>query len=196
MTPRERVQLSKYLSLHLRHRPEELGLALQPGGWVSVDELLAAAANNGHPVSVADLREVVATSDKQRFSFDVSGTRIRANQGHSVGVDLQLAPRRPPPVLFHGTSERARAAIQNEGLCRMDRDLVHLSPDVETARRVGGRHGRPVVFAVESTRMFIEGFTFFRSDNGVWLVDAVPPQYLRLLSPEETAGQAPLSQTH
>ena len=173
------VRTSKYLSLHLRHRPERLGLSLAPGGWVAVDALLAAAARDGHPISRAELDEVVASNDKQRFSFDPSGTRIRANQGHSVEVDLQLQPAEPPAVLYHGTGARSAVAIRRDGLRKMRRHHVHLSPDARTARRVGARHGEPVVFAVDAAAMRAAGYVFFRAANGVWLVNAVPARYLR-----------------
>lgn len=179
MTPEQVVRTSKFLSLHLRHRPDRLGLVLEPGGWVRVDDLLAAAARVGFPITRAALADVVERNDKQRFSFDPSGTRIRANQGHSAPVDLQLEPAEPPAVLYHGTGAGAAASIERTGLRKMRRHHVHLSSDVPTARRVGARHGRPVVFAVEAAAMRAAGHVFFRSANGVWLVDAVPPTYLR-----------------
>jgi putative RNA 2'-phosphotransferase len=179
VTPQERVRTSKFLSLTLRHRPEMLGLELGPGGWVDVETLLAAAAAHGRPISRAELDEVVETNDKQRFAFDPFGARIRASQGHSVDVDLELEPAEPPAVLYHGTSERVAGRIASEGLRKMQRHHVHLSADVETATRVGARHGTPVVFEVDTPAMHSAGTLFFRSANGVWLVDAVPPQFLR-----------------
>jgi putative RNA 2'-phosphotransferase len=176
------VRISKYLSKHLRHTPERLGLALTIGGWVNVDDLLSACAAHQFPITRAELEEVVATSDKQRFSFDETRTRIRANQGHSVDVDLELQPQIPPDVLYHGTGERSVPAILHSGLLKMSRHHVHLSKDVETARKVGMRHGRPVIFAIAAADMHQAGFTFYCSDNGVWLVDEVPPQYLEVMS--------------
>ena len=175
------VRISKFLSTHLRHRPKRLGLRLADGGWVDVDALLTGCAKRGFPLSRAELVEVVARNDKQRFSFDPSGTRIRANQGHSVTVDLQLEPANPPAVLYHGTGQGAIGAILKQGLRKMRRHHVHLSADAATATRVGARHGRPVVFAVDVPAMVAAGFTFYRSANGVWLVDHVPPEYLREL---------------
>jgi putative RNA 2'-phosphotransferase len=172
------VRISKYLSKHLRHEPERLGLTLAPGGWIAVDELLAACAKHRFPISRTQLDEVVAGNNKQRFSFDETGTRIRANQGHSVEIDLQLEPAVPPDVLYHGTGHRAAPIIEREGLQRMNRHHVHLSRDVETARNVGARHGRSVVFVVDAAGMREAGYTFYCSENGVWLVDAVPPEYL------------------
>jgi putative RNA 2'-phosphotransferase len=173
------VRISKYLSRHLRHEPERLGLELAPGGWVGVDELLRACAREGFPFSREELEEVVARNDKRRFSFDETGARVRANQGHSVEVDLQLERAEPPAVLYHGTGAGSADAVAAEGLKRMSRHHVHLSADAETARRVGARHGRPVVFEVDSARMAADGHDFYLSANGVWLVERVPAEYLR-----------------
>ena len=175
------VRISKYLSKHLRHQPERLGLELEPGGWVSVEALLAACSAQRFPLSRAELDEVVARNDKQRFAFDETGTRIRAQQGHSTPVDLQLEPMLPPEVLYHGTSHQSVAAIMRNGLHKMQRHHVHLSPDIETAARVGRRRGRPVVLEVAANAMHQVGYLFYRSGNGVWLVEQIPPQYLRLL---------------
>ncbi len=180
------VRVSRFLSKHLRHQPGRIGLALTPGGWVTVEALLAACARAGMPLTRAELNEVVARNNKQRFAFDESGTRIRASQGHSVPVDLELEPRDPPATLYHGTGAGAVPAIQHEGLRKMRRHHIHLSPDVATAVTVGRRHGRPVVFAVDAPAMRRDGYTFFRSENGVWLVDAVPPAYLRIVDEPAT----------
>jgi putative RNA 2'-phosphotransferase len=176
------VRISKYLSRHLRHAPDQLGLVLALGGWVNVDELLSACAAAQFPITQAELEAVVADNDKQRFSFDETHTRIRANQGHSVVVDLQLEPHTPPDVLYHGTGEKSLPMILQSGLLKMSRHHVHLSSDRETARKVGMRHGRPAILAVDTMAMQQAGFTFYRSENGVWLVDAVPPQYLEVLT--------------
>jgi putative RNA 2'-phosphotransferase len=175
------VKISKYLSKHLRHQPERLGLSLGAGGWVSVEELLTACAQHQFPISGEELAEVVATSDKKRFSFDPTGTLIRANQGHSVEVDLQLEPQVPPDILYHGTGDRTVDLILQSGLHKMSRHHVHLSQDVETARKVGARHGRPVVFAIDAAAMHQAGYLFFCSENGVWLVDHIPSEYLTIL---------------
>ncbi len=175
---RRRVKISKYLAKHLRHQPERLGLTLQPGGWVSVDELLRACRDAGFALSRADLDEVVATNDKQRFAFDETGTLIRANQGHSIDVDLGLEPVEPPAQLYHGTGAGSVNAILREGLTAMHRHHVHLSPDPETARRVGARHGRPVVLVVDAAQMHSDDHTFYRTQNNVWLTATVPPHYL------------------
>ncbi|MDL5056237.1 RNA 2'-phosphotransferase [Geitlerinema calcuttense] len=176
------VKISKYLSKHLRHTPERLGLTLAPGGWVEVETLLSACASHQFPISRAELETVVTTSDKQRFAFNETKTRIRANQGHSVAVDLQLEPRTPPELLYHGTGEKSVPTILQSGLLKMSRHHVHLSENVETAQKVGMRHGKPVILAIDTVAMQEAGFSFYRSDNGVWLVDEVPPQYLRVLS--------------
>jgi|SRR5579884_62044 len=172
------VTVSKFLSKHLRHTPEALGLTLQPGGWVSVDELLSASARAGFPISYDELLECVETNDKQRFSFDDVGDRLRANQGHSTPVGLQLEQKQPPDILFHGTVERFLASILTEGLKKGKRHHVHLSSDVETARKVGARRGKPVILQVAAGQMHSEGFAFFRSANGVWLTEIVPSQFL------------------
>jgi putative RNA 2'-phosphotransferase len=175
---RRLVKTSKYLSRHLRHDPARLGITLEPGGWVEVDTLLRACADRGFPLTRDELRHVVEHNDKRRFSFDEAGTRIRANQGHSVDVDLQLEPAAPPDVLFHGTAEQHVEAIMREGLRPMRRHAVHLSRDHGTATKVGARHGRPVVLEVAAGRMASDGFVFTVSANGVWLTAEVPPRYL------------------
>jgi putative RNA 2'-phosphotransferase len=175
---RNMVTISKFLSKHLRHTPETLGLTLQPGGWVSVDDLLAASQRIGFTISYDELIECVETSDKKRFSFDDTGDLIRANQGHSVEVDLQLEEREPPDVLYHGTVERFLVSIMAEGLKKGKRHHVHLSKDMETARKVGARRGKPVILQVHAGEMHGQGFKFFVSDNGVWLTVSVPALFL------------------
>ena len=175
---RDVVRLSKRLSYVLRHAPGSAGLTLDDAGWVDVDDLMAALR-----LTRAELDDVVARNDKQRFAFDASGTRIRASQGHSVPIDLGYTPASPPAELFHGTVERHLAAILAEGLRPGSRHAVHLSPDAETARKVGARRGRPVVLRVDAAALAAEGAAFTRSANGVWLVDAVPPRHLSVLDP-------------
>ncbi|MFC4496321.1 RNA 2'-phosphotransferase [Streptomyces ovatisporus] len=171
------VKISKFLSRHLRHEPQRIGITLDARGRVNVQELLQAAAAHGFPFSRAELEEVVATSDKQRFAIEDG--LIGANQGHSVAVDLELPVLEPPARLYHGTVGRFLPAIRAEGLRAMNRHAVHLSPDRETATRVGARRGRPVVLTVEAAAMHRDGHRFQLSRNGVWLVEAVPPRYLR-----------------
>jgi putative RNA 2'-phosphotransferase len=172
------VRVSKRLSFVLRHHPDSVGLTLDDAGWVGVDELLAALARSGMRLSRAELDAVVAGNDKQRFAFDDSGTRIRASQGHSVPVALGYRTEVPLDVLFHGTVQRFLPAILAEGLRPGNRHAVHLSPDVATASVVGGRRGRPVILRVDAAAMAAHGFLFTRSANGVWLTDAVPPEFL------------------
>ena len=177
MTP-PLVRISKFLSLVLRHDPGKIGLALDAAGWADVDELIAAAARAGVEIDRETLARVVAENDKQRFALSPDGRRIRANQGHSVRVDLGLEPQTPPEVLYHGTASRFVDSIRGSGLHAASRTHVHLSPDEETARRVGQRHGKPVVLPVAAGRMHRDGRAFFRSENGVWLTDAVPAEYI------------------
>lgn len=173
------VTVSKFLSKYLRHEPEALGLQLDVGGWVDVDALLAGAHDAGFPITRGELQNVVATSDKQRFAFDETGLRIRANQGHSAEVDLQLEVVPPPERLYHGTVAQFLTAIMAEGLQKMSRHDVHLSADAETALKVGSRRGKPVVLIIDAARMAADGFEFRRSANGVWLTDHVPPRYIQ-----------------
>lgn len=182
MDEKRLVKVSKYLSKHLRHQPERLGLTLEEaGGWVKVEDLLKACARHNFPLTLDELKEVVERNDKRRFSFDPSGERIRANQGHSVEVDLQLKKQTPPERLFHGTAERNVSMIRRRGLMKMARHHVHLSADPETARRVGMRYGKPVIFEVDTRAMLASGGEFFVSENGVWLVESVPPEFLKIL---------------
>lgn len=177
MNDNRTVKVSKYVSKHLRHQPERIGLVLDPQGWVEIDDLLNAAAAHNFPISRTELDHVVAANDKQRFAVD--GSRIRASQGHTVPVDLDLPEAEPPAYLYHGTVAAALDPIRTEGLRPMVRHHVHLSPDRETATRVGARRGRPVVLAVDAGAMRAAGHVFRISANGVWLVDSVPPQFLR-----------------
>jgi putative RNA 2'-phosphotransferase len=175
------VKISKYLSKHLRHAPERIGLQLDSAGWTNVDDLLEKCAQKGMRFSRDELQEVVDKNSKQRFAFDETKTRIRANQGHSIEVDLELQAQTPPDILYHGTGAQTVETILQEGLRAMRRHHVHLSRDIETARNVGARHGRPVVLAADSKQMYNEGTTFYVSENGVWLCDEVPPRFLRVL---------------
>ena len=179
--PQRYVRISKYLSKHLRHQPERLGLELLPGGWVEVDNLLAAVSANGFEISLADLQQVVATNDKQRFAFNESGDLIRANQGHSIEIDLQFPVQTPPNTLYHGTHVKAITAILESGLQKMSRHHVHLTTDLNMAFKVGGRRGESVLLAIDTLAMIADGYSFYRTENDVWLVDAVPPKYLTQL---------------
>lgn len=177
----QRVKFSKFLSKHLRHQPEAIGLTLADGGWVEIDVLLSACASQGIRISHEQLHEIVHACDKQRFAIDDAGTRIRANQGHSTEVDLQLELRVPPATLYHGTVAKAMSEILAFGLLKMKRHHVHLSVDIATATKVGQRRGKPIILAIEAGAMHASGHVFFRSDNGVWLTDHVPPEFLRVM---------------
>jgi putative RNA 2'-phosphotransferase len=174
-------RVSKRLSYVLRHAPHSVGVTLDDAGWVPVDDLLAALSAHGLRLTREQLDHVVASNDKQRFSFDDTGTRIRASQGHSVPVDLGYAAATPPDVLFHGTPTRNLDSILVQGLRPGSRHAVHLSSDAETASVAGARRGEHVVLRVAAAAMAAAGSTFARSANGVWLVDAVPPQHLTVL---------------
>jgi putative RNA 2'-phosphotransferase len=173
---------SKLLSRILRHDPAAIGISLDEAGWVGVDTLLAALRAHGHRLSREDLDRLVATSDKQRFALDPATDRIRANQGHSIAVDLGLPPAVPPDRLYHGTPVGNVESILAQGIHRGSRHDVHLSPDVETARRVGARRGRCAVLAVDARAMHQDGLAFRVSENGVWLTRQVPARYLSRLS--------------
>ncbi|MFG2308921.1 RNA 2'-phosphotransferase [Streptomyces sp. NPDC048566] len=177
MDDRRMVTVSKYLSKHLRHQPERIGLTLGEGGWVEIDALITAAAAHGFRFTRAELAHVVDHNDKRRFA--VEGARIRASQGHSVDVDLGLPAATPPAYLHHGTVAGRLDAIRTQGLRPMGRHAVHLSADRETAARVGARRGRPVVLGVAAAAMHRDGHVFHLSANGVWLTEAVPARYLR-----------------
>ncbi len=169
---------SKFLSLILRHRPETIGLSLDPNGWAEVSELIVKLRQHAHPLDFQDLKIIVETSDKQRFAFSEDFKKIRANQGHSVKVDLGLLPVTPPEWLFHGTATQNIASIKASGLHRAERHHVHLSPDENTALQVGGRHGKAVVLKIHAGEMQRAGFVFFKSENGVWLTEEVPVQFI------------------
>jgi putative RNA 2'-phosphotransferase len=169
---------SKLLAMILRHDPGSVGLRLDGGGWVGIEALAEALGRHGHALGRDGVLAVAASSDKARFTVSPDGARIRAAQGHSVEVDLGLAPAEPPEVLFHGTAEGAVAAILAEGLRPMARQHVHLSADPATATRVGQRHGRPVVLRVAAGAMRRDGLTLWQADNGVWLTGEVAPRYL------------------
>lgn len=178
MTPRDRVTTSKFLSLVLRHEPQRVGIRLDAAGWVDVDELLEALARHGKPLSFDELREVVDTSDKQRFAISDDEMRIRANQGHSVAVELDHPAAEPPEFLYHGTSAPSVESIRREGLDKMNRHHVHLSADAEATLRVGARRGRPVLLTIRAGDMHRAGHRFFVTPNRVWLTDRVPPQFI------------------
>jgi len=173
------VSTSKFMSLILRHKPETIGLTLDPHGWADIDELLRLSRARGKLLDREVIEQVVADNDKQRFIISEDGNRIRANQGHSIEVDLALTPREPPPVLFHGTATRFLDSIREQGLLHGNRQHVHLSLEQTTAVKVGQRHGKPVILEVAARHMHEQGHLFFLSENGVWLTAHVPVLFIR-----------------
>lgn len=180
-TEKEIVGISKFLSLVLRHQPEMIGLTLSNEGWANVDELLELATKHGKTISRDTLNVVVDTNSKKRFAFSDDKQFIRASQGHSVEVSLGYQPQTPPEVLYHGTAIQSVASILATGLHKQQRQHVHLSADKDTATKVGQRHGKPVILEVLTGDMHRQGYSFFLSDNGVWLTDHVPPAFIKLL---------------
>lgn len=178
------IKASRFLSLVLRHKPEAAGIRLDEHGWADVEELLRGMAPR-YPLTMDQLEEIVRTDDKQRYSFSEDKARIRANQGHSIPVDVELEQAHAPEFLWHGTGEKYTASIEARGLLPKSRLYVHLSSDEDTAVAVGSRHGRPVVYLVESGRMERDGYRFYLSRNGVWLTKAVPAIYLRRQPPRD-----------
>lgn len=175
------TRTSRFLAYVLRHAPARFGIPMDRSGWVDVAALLAVCNANGHPLTPALLASLVAQDAKQRYEFADEGRQIRASQGHSVPVDLGYAPAEPPAILYHGTADRFLDAILRDGLQKGQRHHVHLSLDADTARVVGQRHGTSVVLRVEAARLQRDGGVFYQSSNGIWLVEAVPPQYLSVL---------------
>lgn len=184
------VEISKFLSLVLRHDPGKLGIDLDANGWTSVDDLIAKMRAVRFPqFDRAMLEAVVAGSEKKRFTFSADGTLMRAAQGHSVSVDLAIQPTTPPEVLFHGTAVKNLTSIREQGLLPGKRQHVHLSRDHDTAASVGQRHGRPVVLTVDAGKMSAAGILFYQADNGVWLTDAVPREYVGEESTNSDGGE-------
>ncbi len=170
---------SKFLSLVLRHQPEVIGMQLDPEGWLPIDELIEKANRNGNQLSLDLLHEVVASCEKKRFSLSEDGLKIRANQGHSIAeVELHLKPAVPPTVLYHGTIAVFLEGIREYGLLKRSRNHVHLSSDIQTAKKVGARRGKPVVLNIRANAMCDAGYTFYLSANDVWLTDAVPVSFI------------------
>ncbi len=168
---------SKFLSLVLRHKPETIGIKLDKNGWANVAEIL-----RGMKINFADLEKVVAENDKQRFSFNADKTKIRANQGHSISVDVEFEETPPPAILYHGTIERNEKSIAERGLLKMNRLHVHLSADIETAKKVAARRtGNALIYKILAQEMFNDGYKFYKSKNGVWLTEHVPSKYLQAI---------------
>lgn len=180
----QEVRHSRKIACVLRHHPEQIGIKLDRHGWADVREMLLALATHGTDCSMQELERIVLYNDKKRFAFNNDKTKIRARQGHSVPVDVELKKAVPPVVLYHGTIEPNRKSIEKKGLLPMNRLYVHLSPDIETAKRVAARRqkkGSILIFAVDAKAMLRDGCTFFLSENGVWLTQMVKPAYLSVL---------------
>lgn len=173
-------ETSKYISLILRHKPETIGISLDEHGWANVNELIAGVSKT-HPINMDILEQIVAEDEKQRYSFNEDKTFIRANQGHSIPVDVEFEEKEPPEILFHGTGEKYVDSINKSGLIPKSRLYVHLSSNEETAHKVGTRHGKPVIYKVKSKEMYQDGYKFFCSVNGVWLTKAVPVRYIEII---------------
>lgn len=184
----DEVQLSKFLSLVLRHKPEAIGLVLDSSGWVPVADLLKAMAAHGKSVSLSELQAVVANSEKKRFAFSEDSKMIRASQGHSVEVSLGYESAKPPERLYHGTASRFVDSIRAQGLLKRQRHHVHLSSSIETASSVGARYGKLVLLEIDSGSMFVDGYAFYLSDNGVWLTDHVPVKYINFEANEKLSS--------
>jgi putative RNA 2'-phosphotransferase len=179
ISEKQETQISKFLSLVLRHKPETIGIGLDQNGWTNVDELIAKANNYGIKLDKKILNHIVETNAKKRFVFNENFEKIRASQGHSVDIELGYINQKPPEMLYHGTGEKSVQSILEAGLEKRGRQHVHLSGDIETAVKVGQRHGKPVVFKILAEKMYLDKFEFFLSDNGVWLTENVPAKYLQ-----------------
>ncbi|MBL7873968.1 MAG: RNA 2'-phosphotransferase [Cyclobacteriaceae bacterium] len=172
------IKISKFLSCILRHKPEIIGIELDENGWTEVDSLIEKSNKYGIRINNEILNHIVATNSKKRFVFNSTFDKIRASQGHSIGVELGYANQQPPEILFHGTGEKSVQSILEIGLEKRKRQHVHLSNDIETATKVGQRHGKPFVFKILAEQMYNDNFEFYFSDNGVWLTENVPTKYL------------------
>lgn len=173
------TKISKFLSLVLRHKPETIDLKLDENGWADTDRLIYGMQKANYSMDIELLKGIVESSDKKRFKFNDDFTKIRANQGHSIDIDLNLEAKTPPEILYHGTAARNLDSIKQHGLLKQNRHHVHLSGDTETARTVGMRYGKPVVLTIEARMMHKEGISFYQSDNGVWLTEFVDPKYIK-----------------
>lgn len=179
MNPKQLTKNSKFLSLILRHKPQLIGLELDKNGWANVKILLKKMNEFGKNIDIEDLEYIVQNNNKKRFIFNNDKSKIRANQGHSIDIELDYKPQEPPEFLYHGTTSKFIDAIMKEGLKKMKRHHVHLSPDTETAEIVGARRGKPIILKINAQKMNEAGFDFFVSANNVWLTDNVPPEYIQ-----------------
>lgn len=178
MTESDKKRIGKFLSLILRHNPQKIGIELDQHGWANIQELIEKCKKHRYHFSMEDLIEIVETNDKKRYSFNEKRNKIRANQGHSIDIDLALSPVQPPEFLYHGTAIRYLSSIMEKGILKGSRQHVHLSKDKDTATKVGSRHGKPIVLTILSGKMNEDGVLFYQSDNGVWLTDFVSIKYI------------------
>ncbi|SHE78923.1 RNA 2'-phosphotransferase [Dysgonomonas macrotermitis] len=178
MTEQDKKRIGKFLSLILRHDPQKIGIELDEQGWAKVSELIEKCKKHRYHFSREDLIEIVETNDKQRYSFNEKRSKIRANQGHSIDIDLALSPTEPPEYLYHGTATRFLSSIMEQGIVKGSRQHVHLSKNKETADKVGSRHGKPAILTIMSGKMYTDGILFYQSENGVWLTDYVDTKYI------------------
>lgn len=176
----DNVKIGKFMSFVLRHNPESIGVQLDENGWADVDELIVGMNKAGYNVDFLKIEEIVETNNKQRYSFNADKSKIRANQGHSINVDVELKESKPPKILYHGTADKYLKNIMQSGLQKQNRLYLHLSADKETATKVGKRHGNPVILIIEAQEMFEKGYKFYLSKNGVWLTDNVPVEFISL----------------
>lgn len=178
MTEQDKKRIGKFLSLVLRHDPSKIGIELDENGWANVQELIGKCKKHRCNFSLEELEEIVETNDKQRYSFNEKRNKIRANQGHSIDIDLALSPSDPPDFLYHGTATRFLSSIMEQGIIKGSRQHVHLSKDKETAEKVGSRHGKVIVLTIMTGKMHEDGILFYQSDNGVWLTDYIDVKYI------------------
>lgn len=176
MNESERTKISKFLSLVLRHKPEEIGIVLDSNGWASINEIIS--KTNEYNLDFDKIKEVVETNDKNRFTISNDQSKIRANQGHSISVDLDLKEKEPPEILYHGTATRFIESIRKQGLCAQERNHLHLSDNIKTAMEVGQRYGKPIILKIHAHEMYIEGAKFYLSENDVWLTKNVPIKFI------------------
>lgn len=175
------TNLSRYMSLILRHKPEVIGITLDEHGWASVNDLICGIEKNNPGFNMDILEQIVRTDSKQRYSFNDDKSLIRANQGHSVNVDVELKEKEPPEYLYHGTGEKYVKSINQDGLIPKSRLYVHLSKDIKTAENVGKRHGKEIIYRINSGRMYRNGYKFYLSENGIWLTKEAPVKYLEMV---------------
>lgn len=173
--------ISKYMSLILRHKPDVIGIELDEHGWANVNDLISGIEKDNHGFNFELLEEIVRSDSKQRYSFNDDKSFIRANQGHSVNVDVELKEKEPPEYLYHGTGEKYVKSINQDGLIPKSRLYVHLSKDIKTAENVGKRHGKEIIYRINSGRMYRNGYKFYLSENGIWLTKEAPVKYLEMV---------------